>query len=357
MATSRNRNIIPKGKIKRGEITALTRQLATLLTAGIPLLQAFSIIAKGQQNLKMQALTHKIKYSIEKGNSVAETLAYYPQYFGTLYQSLILAGERSGTLDRMFEKIALYRENMDVIRGKIKKALFYPTAVIMIALLITVFLLVFIVPQFKILFTGFGAQLPTATLFIIKTSEFLQTYGWILLLLVIGFIIALNQTIKRSSVFANKFDRLLLALPITGSIIKHAILARFARTLATTFAAGLPLIDAIQITAGTADNRIYNNAILKIADEIKGGNMLHSSLKQVELFPYLLVQMIAVGEESGTLEKMLQKSAEIYEKAVDNAVENLSSLLEPVIMVILGLLIGGLVIAMYLPIFKLGSLA
>lgn len=343
-------------KISAKEITVLTRQLATLLMSGISLLQSLNVIHKGQNNPVLCKVIQGIKFSIEKGCSMAVSLENYPGYFNELYRSLILVGEHSGTLDRMLDRIANYKEKNDLVIGKVKKALIYPLTIISFAILVTIFLLIFIVPQFQILFSGFGVQLPIATLFVMRVADFLQTDGWMVLLFVIIFIGGFAFFLKRSKKFSENVDYGILYLPIVGALFKKSTLARFVRTLATTVAAGLPLQEALQITSGATGNQIYKIATLRIRDSIKRGQALHLSLNQKELFPNLLVQMIAIGEESGTLEKMLFKIAEIYENEVDQVVEGLGSILEPLIMIFLGLLIGGLVIAMYLPIFKLGSI-
>lgn len=340
-------------KITTKEITAFTRQLATLAVSGIPLLQSLNIIYKGENNRVLGKIIQGILFSIEKGCSLTVSLGNYPRYFNELYRSLILAGERSGTLDVMLNRITSYQEKNELLVAKIKKALSYPLAIIIVATLITIFLLIFIVPQFQVLFSGLGVPLPPTTVLIIQISNFLQTHGWMLFMLGSVFVTGFILILKRSVTFSKKINSVILHLPLFGRLLKKAILVRFARTLATTFAAGLPLQEALQITSGVTGNPIYQSAILKIRDSIKRGQALHLSLPK-ELFPNLLIQMVAIGEESGTLETMLFKIAEIYEKEVDQTVEGLSSLLEPFIMIFLGLLIGGLVIAMYLPIFKLG---
>lgn len=343
-------------KISHKDLTIITRQLATLLQAGIPLTQALTIIIRAQRNLCVKDLLETIKQTITEGSSVTDALAQQPLYFNSLYRNLIFVGERSGALDVMFEKIADHQEKSDLLHSKIKKALFYPISVLIIAIIITVSMLIFVVPQFQTLFANFGAELPVATRIIIIVASFLQNYGCLLLfglvLLVLGIII----TKRRSSKFHMILDRLILQIPILSAIIRNGIIARFARTLALTFASGIPLIDALQITAGVGNNQVYLLAILQVRSLLITGHTLQDSLAQEKLFPPVMIQMVAAGEESGTLEKMLRKIAEVHEKGLDAIVENLTNLLEPLIMIILGLVIGSLVIAMYLPLFKLGSI-
>jgi len=342
-------------KINKQDITRFSRQIATLLTAGIPLVQALEFLKRSQNKLSMQNLIYSLKTSIEKGSAVAETLRRHPPYFNGLYYHLIAIGERSGTLDRMFDHVAAYKEKADALKRKIQKALFYPAAVILTAILVTVAMLVFVVPQFNNLFAGFGAELPAPTRFIINLSDFLKRYGWFtagFLCVVIG---SMRYAIKHSVHLSKNVDYYILKIPIIGRILVKAIIARFTRTLATTFTAGLPLTEALETVAGAAGNQIYTHAILQAREKIITGQSLQQALQRTQLFPLLVIQMIAVGEESGTLDNMLNKLASLFEEEVDSAVDNLNNLLEPVIMLILGVIIGGLVIAMYLPIFKLGS--
>ena len=342
-------------KIKSADIAFFSRQLATMLGAGIPLVQAFDIVAKGLTNASLQQLITDIKNDVETGTPFAKTLAKYPKYFNELFCSLINAGEQSGTLDNMLARVATYKEKIESLKGKIRKALFYPTAVIFVAFLVTAGMLIFIVPQFESLFRSFGADLPALTRMVIKLSEFFQRYWWLIFgSLGLG-IWLLIRAWQRSTKFAYLVDNLILRIPIIGPIVEKAIIARFARTLAVTFAAGLPLIEALKSVAGATGNRVYVNATNVIGESVAAGQQLQAAMRETNLFPNFVVQMVAIGEEAGSLEPMLSKIADYYEEEVDNAVESLSSLLEPLIMVVLGVLVGGLVVAMYLPIFKLGS--
>lgn len=348
------KSLIPK-RIKNTEITAFSRQMATMLVAGIPLIQSLDLISKGHANPEMQKMVQGLKSSIENGSSIQEALETYPKHFNSLYRNLIGAGERSGSLDIMFDRVASYKEKTDSLLGKIKKAMYYPAAIVLVALVVSAILLVFVVPQFQTLFANFGATLPAPTRFVIALSKFMQAYWWLILIVIVGAIWGLIYSIKHVPKAEELFDRILLRAPVLGGIIRKATIARFARTLSTTFAAGLPLVDALNAVGGATGNLVYANATQKIKEDIASGQTLQMSVRHTNLFPNMIVQMIAIGEESGTLEGMLSKVADIYEQDVDNAVDSLSSLLEPFIMVVLGGLIGGLVIAMYMPIFKLGS--
>jgi type IV pilus assembly protein PilC len=342
-------------KIKSADIAFFSRQLATMLGAGIPLVQAFDIVAKGLTNISLQQLIIAIKNDVETGTPFAKALEKYPKYFNELFCSLISAGEQSGTLDNMLARVATYKEKIESLKGKIKKALFYPTAVIFVAFLVTTGMLIFIVPQFESLFKGFGADLPALTRMVINLSKFFQHYWWMIFgALGLG-IWSLIRTWQRSKKFAYLVDTLVLRIPIIGPIIEKAIIARFTRTLGVTFAAGLPLIDALKSVSGATGNLVYTRATNAISESVATGQQLQAAMRETNLFPNFVVQMVAIGEEAGSLEPMLAKIADFYEEDVDNAVDSLSSLLEPLIMVILGVLVGGLVVAMYLPIFKLGS--
>lgn len=368
-ADLRRQNIIPlkvkkktpplfsflKKEISSRDITIVTRQLATMLSAGIPLVQAFELTIRGQNNLGVQNLLSAIKADVEGGSPFADAIAKHPRYFNELYCNLVRAGEQSGSLDIMLTRIATYKEKMESLMAKIRKALVYPAAVIAVAFIVTTILLVFVVPQFEALFKGFGADLPALTKVVIQLSDFFKQY-WIMMFGIIGASIwGLIKAKQKVPAVAHNIDRLLLRLPIIGGILEKAIIARYARTLATTFSAGLPLVDALKAVAGAAGNIVYGNAILNICEGVTTGQQLQLSMQTTQLFPPMVIQMVAIGEESGTLELMLSKVADFYEEEVDNAVDSLSSLLEPLILVILGVLVGGLVIAMYLPIFKLGS--
>lgn len=343
-------------KIQRTDLTVFTRQMATMLKAGIPIVQALDLLVYEQNNSTLQTLIKKIKMAIEGGDSIAITLKQYPKYFNHLYCNLIAAGEQAGTVDTMIARIATYREKIDKLISKTKKALIYPCAIILTAIIVMVILLVFVVPSFQATFTSLGGALPAPTLFIIHVSQWLQTYGWLLLLLSgasgFGFMLFLQRSIR----LAETVDHILLKLPLVGTLVKNAAVARFSRTLATVFAAGLSLTDALTAVATTTGNRVYGKALLRVHEHISSGYTLKFAIKQTQLFPPMVIQMIGVGEEIGALEEMLNKTAELFEQKVDTAVDNLASLLEPCIMIILGLLIGGLIVALYLPIFKLGSL-
>lgn len=342
-------------KIKTLDITVFTRQLATMIQAGIPLIQAFDIVAKGQANQRMVALIELVKKDVETGTTLAEALRKHPAYFNDLFCNLVDAGEKSGSLDVMLAKIATYKEKIETIKKKIKKALTYPTAVMMIAFLVTAGLLIFVIPQFETLFKGFGADLPALTRGVIDLSALFQTYWYVIFGTFAAIIYAFIHAKNHSPTFAHTLDRYLLRMPIIGNILEKAAIARFARTLSITFAAGLPLVEALKSVAGATGNIIFSEATNKIREEISNGQPMQTAMDNTKLFPNMVVQMVAIGEESGTLEQMLSKIADFYEEEVDSAVDALSSLLEPMIMAILGIIVGGLVVAMYLPIFKLGS--
>ena len=342
-------------KITPRDIALFTRQLATMMKAGVPLVQGFDIVAASLSNPPLQRLVLAIKHEVAAGSGLALTLARYPRYFDALLVNLVAAGEASGTLATMLDRVATYQEKSAALKAKIRKALTYPCAVVCVALLVSGLLLVKVVPQFATTFSGFGAELPAFTRFVLTLSDAAQD-GWFIILsaLLVAFVLH-RQLQQRSPAFRRAQDQLLLRLPIIGNIVFNAIIARFARTLGTTFAAGVPLVEALDSVAGAAGNIIYSEAIKQIRDELSGGATLHQSIRNTGLFPAMLLQMVAIGEEAGALDDMLAKVADFYEDAVDNAVESLSSLLEPVIMAILGILVGGLMIAMYLPIFMLGS--
>lgn len=326
-----------------------------MMSAGVPLVQAFDIVGRGHENPSMQDLILGIKADIEGGSPLAEALGKHPVYFDELFCNLVHAGEQAGVLETLLHKIAEYKEKTESLKAKIKKALTYPTAVIVVACIVTAILLIFVVPTFEELFKGFGADLPAFTQMVIELSRFLQSSWYIVLgvLIVIGIVfVKLKQ---RSPAFNQALDRLLLHIPAIGTIVHKAAISRFARTLATMSAAGVPLVEALRSVAGATGNIIYSNAVLKMRDEVATGHQLQLCMRQANLFPNMVIQMVAIGEESGSLDSMLAKVADFYEEEVDNAVDSLSSLLEPMIMAFLGVIVGGLVIAMYLPIFKLGS--
>lgn len=344
-----------KGKVKPADIAIFSRQLATMLQAGIPLVQAFEIIGAGHDNPAMQRLILAIKQDLEGGTALAEALAKHPLHFDDLYVNLVEVGEHAGSLDSLLDKIATYKEKTEAIKKKIKKALFYPTAVVVVAIIVTAILMIFVIPEFESLFKGFGADLPAFTRFVINISDFVRTQGWILLGGVVAAIWGYMEAKKRSRRLREIQDRISLKLPVVGPILVKASIARFARTLSTMFSAGVPLVEALQSVSGATGNVIYEKAVLAMKDEVATGQRLQRAMENTSLFPNMVIQMIAVGEESGSLDEMSGKVADFYEEDVDNAVDAMSSLLEPIIMAILGVLVGGLVIAMYLPIFKMGS--
>jgi type IV pilus assembly protein PilC len=344
-----------KKKIISKEIAVFSRQLATMMSAGVPLVQAFEIIGRGHEKPAMQQLVLAIKADVESGGTLTQALKRHPRQFDELFCNLVHAGEQSGTLETLLDKIAIYKEKTEALKGKIKKALFYPAAVIVVAFIITAILLIFVIPQFQSLFQSFGADLPALTLFVLKLSAIFQEKWWAIFggigIIVSSFI----QAKRRSQRVSYLFDKLLLKVPVIGVILNKAAIARYARTLSTMFAAGVPLVEAMTSVAGATGNAIYSETILRIRDEIATGTQLQAAMRNSPLFPNMVIQMVAIGEESGSVDEMLAKIADFYEQEVDNAVDALSSLLEPIIMAILGILVGGLVIAMYLPIFKMGA--
>lgn len=344
-----------KKKIVTKDIAVFSRQLATMMSAGVPLVQAFDIVGRGHENPSMQDLLMSIKADIEGGSPLAEALAKHPLYFDELFCNLVHAGEQAGVLETLLHKIADYKEKTESIKAKIKKALTYPIAVIVVAVIVTTVLLIFVVPQFEDLFKGFGADLPAFTQLVVNMSRFVRDYWYILLgvIVITGFV--LDNLKKRSPAFNHGMDRLVLKLPVIGEVIRKAAIARFARTLGTMSAAGVPLVEALQSVAGATGNIVYGSAVLQMRDEVATGHQLQLCMRQTSLFPNMVTQMVAIGEESGSIDTMLSKVADFFEEEVDNAVDSLSSLLEPMIMAFLGVVVGGLVIAMYLPIFKLGS--
>lgn len=342
-------------KITQGDITVFSRQLATMIESGIPLVQSFDIVAKGQTNKRLKDLIEGIKHDVETGLTLSESMIKQPAYFNELFCNLVDAGEKSGSLDIMLDKVATYKEKIETIKKKIKKALTYPMAVLAVAFIVTAGLLIFVVPQFESLFKGFGADLPAMTKAVVNMSKFFQSYWYIIFGCLGGAIYAFIYAKGHSLQFAQNVDRALLKFPVIGPILEKASIARFARTLSITFAAGLPLVEALKSVAGATGNIIYSKATDKIREEVSTGQQMYIAMENTHLFPNMVIQMIAIGEESGALEKMLSKVADFYEEEVDNSVDALSSLLEPIIMSILGILVGGLVVAMYLPIFKLGS--
>jgi type IV pilus assembly protein PilC len=342
-------------KVDAGDIALFARQLATMLQAGIPMVQCFDIIGNGHDKPSMQKLVLAIKSDIESGTSLHEALGKHPLYFDDLFVNLVEAGEQAGALETLLDKIATYKEKTEALKKKIKKALFYPAAVMAVAVIVTTILLVFVIPQFESLFKGFGADLPAFTQMVIDLSKFVQAKGIYIAIVLAGAGYAFFYFKKRSRPMRRVLDRMLLKAPVIGPIMVKAAIARYARTLSTMFAAGVPLVEALTSVAGATGNIVYEEAVLKIRDDVSTGQRLQRSMEQTSLFPNMVIQMIAVGEESGSLDAMAAKVADFYEADVDAAVDAMSSLIEPLIMAILGVLVGGLVIAMYLPIFKLGA--
>jgi type IV pilus assembly protein PilC len=342
-------------KITAKDVALFTRQLATMMKSGVPLLQAFDIVAKGHANPAVQKLLIDIKTDIEGGNSLSKSFAKYPLYFDTLYVNLVDAGEQAGILDGVLERLATYQEKTLAIKGKIKSALFYPLSIIIVAFVITAVIMLFVVPAFKELFSSFGADLPAPTLIMMSISDFFVHYWWLIFGSLGGGFWFFFYTWKRSRKMQEVMDRAMLKLPIFGAILEKAAIARWTRTLSTMFAAGVPLVEALTSVAGAAGNIVYYHATMKIRSEVSTGTSLTISMQNSGIFPNMVQQMVAIGEESGALDSMLGKVADFYEAEVDDAVASISSLMEPVIMVVLGGLIGSMVIAMYLPIFKMGS--
>ena len=345
-----------RSKINPSDITVFCRQLSTLITSSVPLLQAFDIIIQGQEKRKMQEMLRIVQTDIAQGKSLASSLRKHKKYFDDLICNLINVGEESGSLDVLLEQIATYKEKVETTKKKIKKALFYPAAIVTIALLVTVILLIFVVPQFQDLFKSFDKELPIFTRFVLGVSNYIQHNWWLILIGITLFLFGFITLKRRYPPFAYATESFILNIPVIGPILRKAIISRITRTLGITLAAGIPLVNAFTSIAGIAGNQVYRDAIFQVRDEVATGQSICDSLRKLGLFPALVVQMIAIGEQSGTLENILNKIASFYEEDVDNAVDSLSSLLEPLIMIFLGVVIGGLVAAMYLPIFKLGSL-
>lgn len=342
-------------KIKPLDIALFTRQMATMMKAGVPLLQSFDIIADGVENPNMRKLVDEVKQEVAAGNSFANSLRKKPMYFDELYCNLVDSGEQSGALETLLDRVATYKEKTEQLKAKIKKAMTYPIAVLIVAVIVTMILLIKVVPQFKDVFKGFGAELPAFTQMVVDLSEALQTWWFAILIVTFGAIFGIGQFYKRSQKFRDSVDRGVLKLPIIGDIVYKSAVARYARTLSTTFAAGVPLVDALDSVSGATGNVVFKNAVGKIKQDVSTGMQLNFSMRTTGVFPSMAIQMTAIGEESGALDTMLDKVASFYEEEVDNAVDNLTTLMEPMIMAVLGVLVGGLIIAMYLPIFTLGS--
>ena len=344
-----------KKKITSGDIAVFSRQLATMMEAGVPMVQAFDIVGRGHENPAMQDLILSIKADVEGGTSLADALAKQPLYFDDLFVNLVAAGEAAGVLEIMLDKVATYKEKTESIKGKIKKALFYPAAVIVVAIIVTAVIMIFVIPQFQELFSSFGGDLPAFTKLVIAISAWMQKY-WFFALIGVGAAgYAFGWIWKRSRKLRHAVDKLILQVPVIGMIMHKAAVARYARTLSTMFAAGVPLVEALESVAGATGNIVYSDAVMQIREDVATGQSLQLSMKQQNLFPHMVIQMAAIGEESGSLDGMLAKAADFFEEEVDNAVDALSSLMEPFIMVIIGGLVGSLVVAMYLPIFKMAA--
>ncbi len=342
-------------KIVPVDIAIVTRQIATMLQAGVPLVQSIDLIATGSEKKNLRVLMQKISLKVQSGLPLSEVLREQPKYFDELYCDLVKSGEQSGALDRIFDRIAIYKEKAEALKSKIKKAMFYPIAVIIVALIVTSILLIFVVPQFAEIFAGFGAELPAFTLFVVKLSELMQAYWWVVLVSLFIAFKVIGKMYNTSLSFRTGADAMILKAPVVGDILNKAAVARYARTLSTTFAAGVPLIEALESAAGAAGNEIYRNAIMEVRADVSAGGQMFSSMKTTNRFPEMVIQMVSIGEESGSLDDMLARVANIYEQEVDDAVDGLTALLEPLIMAVLGVLIGGLIIAMYLPIFQMGA--
>jgi len=341
--------------IKPADIAIVTRQIATMLTAGVPLVQSIEMIGKGNDNGNMQKLLGEIGLKLSSGIPLSDCLRGHPKYFDDLYCDLVASGEQSGALETIFDRVATYKEKAEALKAKIKKAMTYPISVLVIAAIVTSILLIFVVPTFQEIFAGFGAELPAFTMFVIGISEFMQAYWYLGLacLFIGGFLF--KKTHQNSLAFRDKVDVSILKIPVIGDILDKAAVARYARTLSTTFAAGVPLIDALESAAGASGNAVYRKAIMEIRSEVSSGMQMNLAMRNSKIFPDMVIQMVAIGEESGAVDDMLAKVANVYEAEVDNAVDSLTSLLEPMIMAFLGVVIGGLIIAMYLPIFQLGK--
>ena len=351
----RKRKLARGGRIKPADITLFTRQLSTMMRSGVPLLQSFDIVAKGSSNAAVSRLFTDIRADVETGSSLSQAFRKYPLYFDQLFCNLVGAGEQAGILDDILDRLATYKEKIQAIKGKIKKALFYPAAVIVVAAIVITVIMLFVVPAFKEVFESFGANLPAPTMMVIGLSDAFVAYWYVLFGSLAIAVYFTMQAWRRSEAFRNGFDRLILRAPVIGEVLRKATISRWLRTLATMFAAGVPLVEALDSVGGAAGNHLYLLATQKIQQEVATGTSLTLAMQNTNVFPNMVLQMASIGEESGSLDGMLSKAAEIYEREVDDAVDGLSSLIEPIMMAVLGVLVGGLVIAMYLPIFKLGQ--
>jgi len=337
------------------DIAFFSRQMATMMKSGVPIVSALEIIGSGHKNPRMKKLVETVRTDIEGGSSLYEAISRHPVQFDELYRNLVRAGEGAGVLETVLDTVATYKENIEGLKGKIKKALFYPAMVVVVALLVSSILLMFVVPQFEEVFKGFGADLPAFTQMIVAASRIMLSYWWLMLIASVGTVAGFLYAYKRSPAMQHTMDRLVLKVPVIGQIMNNSAIARFARTTAVTFKAGVPLVEALGIVAGATGNKVYEEAVLRMRDDVSVGYPVNMAMKQVNRFPHMVIQMTAIGEEAGALDTMLFKVAEYYEQEVNNAVDALSSLLEPMIMVFIGTIVGGMVIGMYLPIFKLGA--
>ncbi|MEP3588555.1 MAG: type II secretion system F family protein [Marinobacter sp.] len=342
-------------KITPFDIAMLTRQLATMMKAGVPLVQSFDIVADGLENKGLQELVMSIRNDISSGTSFAGALRKHPKYFNELYCNLVDSGEQAGALESMLDRIAVYLEKTELLKKKVKKAMTYPIAIIVVAIIVTAILLIKVVPQFESLFSGFGAELPVFTQMVVRLSEWMQSWWFIVLLGIVGTIFLFKEAKTRSQKFSDFVDKYVLKLPVVGEILDKSAVAKFGRVLSTTFAAGVPLVDALDSVAGATGNAVYRDAIMNIKNDVSSGTQLQATMRQQDVFPVMAVQLTAIGEESGNLDEMLEKVAVHYEAVVDDMVDNLTALMEPMIMAVLGVLVGGLIIAMYLPIFQMGQ--
>jgi len=342
-------------KVKPRDVAIFSRQIATMMASGVPMVQSFDIIADGQKNVRFKNMLVDVKQNIEGGAALHEALGKYPVEFDELYRNLVHAGESAGVLDTVLDTVATYKERMEGIKSKIKKALFYPVMVLVVAMLVSMILLLFVVPVFQQTFKDAGAELPAPTQIVISASQFMQSYWYVVIGVIVGSIVALVMAKNRSTAVAHFLDRVMLKLPVIGNILRQSAIARFARTLGVTFRAGVPLVEAMEAVAGATGSIVYGDAVRQMRDDVAVGHQLQLAMRQTGLFPNMVVQMTAIGEESGALDNMLFKVAEFYEEEVNNAVDTLSTLLEPLIMVILGVLVGGMVVSLYLPIFKLAG--
>ena len=337
------------------DIAIFSRQIATMMKAGVPIVGALEIIGSGNKNPKMQALVNTIRADVESGSALSEAIGKHPVQFDELYRNLVRAGESAGVLETVLDTVATYKENLEALKSKIKKAMFYPIMVVAVALIVSSILLIFVIPQFEEVFSGFGADLPAFTKMVISLSDFMVSWWWLIFGALAAGIVGAIAFYKRSPAFQHTLDKLVLKVPVVGQIMHNSALARFARTLAVTFRAGVPLVEALDTVAGATGNTVYEKAVYRIRDDVSVGHSVNVAMKQTNLFPHMVTQMTAIGEEAGALDTMLFKVAEFYEQEVNNAVDALSSMLEPLIMVFLGVIVGGMVVAMYLPIFKLAA--